>query len=101
MQATTQSESSSVEKRPLSKREKKNLAVKTSEEERREIAATNGNQRVKRKKKKQKLESVEREKREGEKLVGGMGMLAMEEKKVKMSGAVFDGYWEKRAIDWG
>ncbi|KAF5867998.1 uncharacterized protein Bfra_007194 [Botrytis fragariae] len=100
MQATAQSESSSAEKRPLSKRGKINLAkqIKKSEER---IAAKKKNQREKRKKQKQELESAKGEKKEREVLAEGMGTLVMEEKKVKMSGAMFEGYREKRAIDDG
>ncbi|KAF7942451.1 hypothetical protein BELL_0468g00090 [Botrytis elliptica] len=98
MQATTQSESVPTEKRPLTKRGKRNLAKQLKKKEER-IAAKNENRREKRKKQKQQLESAKREKREREVLTEGLGTLAMEEKKVKMSGAMFEGYREQRAVD--
>ncbi|TGO17762.1 hypothetical protein BTUL_0015g00980 [Botrytis tulipae] len=100
MQANNQFESASAEKRALSKSGKKNLAKRLKKKEER-ITAKIANRREKRKKQKQELELAEREKREREVLTEGIGTLGMEEKEVEMSGAMFEGYREQRAVDDG
>ncbi|TGO21817.1 hypothetical protein BPAE_0198g00030 [Botrytis paeoniae] len=82
MQATTQSESSSAEKRPLSKRGKKNLA---REEKEAEVEIEVGGKR----------EEGERSVGGGDRNVGDGG------EESEDSGAMFEGYREKRAIDDG
>ncbi|THV49195.1 hypothetical protein BGAL_0207g00160 [Botrytis galanthina] len=106
MQANNQFESTSAEKRPLSKSKKKSLAkqLKTKEER---ITAKIENRRKKRKKQKQKLDAAKREKRERGELVEGVRTLVLEkdevmgEKKVEMSGPMFEEYREQRAVDDG